>query len=259
MARVLVECPMVKKVFVVTLTVKARCWLAANRPKGDVKDRDHSPTDLAHVVGVHDAMNEADKLPLRYKRCLARDHQVEEGAVPVRGINRLWVMPRDDVISEAPDRIQIPARREELQGADTDVARRDAGQYRAGQRRPAPIIDLPAFLPPRKSQNIRDWPAQRCVRCYPQAYEDDAERAVRAGLELVAAVSGLKHTHRYTLVSALRQVGGCRRSDRLGRFSGAGHRRRDAKSCCALAGLRYNFRARRLLNYALAKNRVVNP
>ena len=27
-----------------------------------------------HVVGVHDAMNEADELPLRYKRCLARDH-----------------------------------------------------------------------------------------------------------------------------------------------------------------------------------------
>src|SRR6516165_2909427 len=27
---------------------------------------------------------------------------------------------------------------------------------------------------------------------YPQAHEDDAERAVRAGLELVAAVSGLK-------------------------------------------------------------------
>jgi hypothetical protein len=46
-----------------------------------------------HVVGVHDAMNEADELPLRYKRCLARDHQVEEGAVPVRGVNRLWVMP----------------------------------------------------------------------------------------------------------------------------------------------------------------------
>src|ERR1700693_4866341 len=49
-----------------------------------------------HVVGVHDAMNEADEQPLRYKRCLARDHQVEEGAVSVRGVNRLWVMPRDD-------------------------------------------------------------------------------------------------------------------------------------------------------------------
>src|SRR5271170_1267270 len=49
-------------------------------------------------------------------------------------------MPRDDVISEAPDRIQIPARREELEGADTDVARRHAGQYRAGQRRLAPDL-----------------------------------------------------------------------------------------------------------------------
>src|SRR5262249_43230679 len=28
---------------------------------------------------------------------------------------------------------------------------------------------------------------------YPQAHEDDAERAVRAGLELVAAVGGLKN------------------------------------------------------------------
>jgi hypothetical protein len=50
--------------------------------------------------------------PLRYKGCLARDHQVKDGAVPVGGVNRFWVMPRDDVISEAPDRIQIPARRE---------------------------------------------------------------------------------------------------------------------------------------------------
>jgi hypothetical protein len=83
-------------------------------------------------------MNEADEQPLRYKGCLARDHQVEEGAVPVRGVNRLRVMPRDDVISEAPDRIQIPAPREELEGADPDVARRNAGQYRAGQRRLAP-------------------------------------------------------------------------------------------------------------------------
>ena len=47
-------------------------------------------------------------------------------------------MPRDDVISEAADRIHIPARREELEGTDTDVARRDAGQYRAGQGRLAP-------------------------------------------------------------------------------------------------------------------------
>ena len=38
---------------------------------------------------------------------------------------------------------------------------------------------------------------------YPQAHEDNTERAVRAGLELVSAVSGLRHTHRYKLASAL--------------------------------------------------------
>src|SRR5881394_2109949 len=54
------------------------------------------------------------------------------------GVDRLWIVPRNDVIGEAPDRIHIAARREELEGADTDVARRDAGQYGAGQRRLAP-------------------------------------------------------------------------------------------------------------------------
>ena len=37
---------------------------------------------------------------------------------------------------------------------------------------------------------------------YPQAHEDDAERAVRAGLELVAAVGGLKTHAPYRRVSA---------------------------------------------------------
>ena len=75
-------------------------------------------------------MNKADELPLCYKRCLARDHQVEEGAVPVRGVNRLWVMPRDDVISR---RRRIASRspraaKKNWKSADTDVARRDAGR-----------------------------------------------------------------------------------------------------------------------------------
>ena len=65
---------------------------------------------------------------------------------------------------------------------------------------------------------------------YPQAHEDDAERAVRAGLELIAAVGALKsqrstanprrHCHR---------AGRGRRSDRIGRGAGARHRRRDAE------------------------------
>ena len=65
---------------------------------------------------------------------------------------------------------------------------------------------------------------------YPQAHEDDAERAVRAGLELIAAVTALKiagfpadprwYRHR---------TGRRRRPDRIGRGAGARHHRRDAE------------------------------
>src|SRR5580704_16760274 len=51
---------------------------------------------------------------------------------------------------------------------------------------------------------------------YPQAHEDDAERAVRAGLEFVTAPSNSRR-HRY-------RACGRRRSDRIGRFSGASNR-----------------------------------
>ena len=40
---------------------------------------------------------------------------------------------------------------------------------------------------------------------YPQAHEDDAERAVRAGLELIAAVGALKAAAPFKLVSASRR------------------------------------------------------
>ena len=72
---------------------------------------------------------------------------------------------------------------------------------------------------------------------YPRAHEDDAERAVRAGLELVTAVGALK-THaplqtRVGIATGLVVVG-----DLIG--SGASqeqaNRRRDAKPCSALAG-----------------------
>src|SRR6476619_8601757 len=64
---------------------------------------------------------------------------------------------------------------------------------------------------------------------YPQAHEDDAERAVRAGLELVAAVGALKtHSRMQTRVGSNGSSGG-RRSNRLRRLSGTSHRRRDTK------------------------------
>jgi SAM domain (Sterile alpha motif)/Adenylate and Guanylate cyclase catalytic domain len=71
---------------------------------------------------------------------------------------------------------------------------------------------------------------------YPQAHEDDAERAVRAGLELVVALGALK-THA-ALDARRHRNGSCgrRRSDRLRRFSRESHRRRDPEPSGALTG-----------------------
>ena len=71
---------------------------------------------------------------------------------------------------------------------------------------------------------------------YPQAHEDDAERAVRAGLELVAAVGALK-THaplqtRVGIATGLVVVG-----DLIGSaLLRSRHRRRDAEPRRTLAG-----------------------
>ena len=72
---------------------------------------------------------------------------------------------------------------------------------------------------------------------YPQAHEDDAERAVRAGLELVAAVGDSEDARSPPDPCRYRdRAGGCRRPDRIGCFSGASNRRRDAEPCGAPAG-----------------------
>ena len=67
---------------------------------------------------------------------------------------------------------------------------------------------------------------------YPQAHEDDAERAVRAGLELIQAVGGLKSSAplqtRVGIATGLVVVGDL---IGIGRGAGAGHRRRDPELC----------------------------
>ena len=74
---------------------------------------------------------------------------------------------------------------------------------------------------------------------YPQAHEDDAERAVRAGLEMVAAISRAEverspaNTYRYCHGPCCR-----RRPDRIGRGAGARHRRRDTEPRGAAARAR---------------------
>ena len=74
---------------------------------------------------------------------------------------------------------------------------------------------------------------------YPQAHEDDSERAVRAGLELVAAVGATENPRAPTDACRHRNGSrGCRGPDRLRRFSGASNRWRNAEPCGALAGHR---------------------
>ena len=66
---------------------------------------------------------------------------------------------------------------------------------------------------------------------YPQAHEDDAERAVRAGLELIAAVLKLEDRCQFP-ANPRRHCHWARRGrrpDRIGRGAGARHRRRDAE------------------------------
>ena len=65
---------------------------------------------------------------------------------------------------------------------------------------------------------------------YPQAHEDDAERAVRAGLELIAAVAGAQDARFAANPCRHSNRARCRRRpDRRGRGAGARHRRRDAE------------------------------
>ena len=72
---------------------------------------------------------------------------------------------------------------------------------------------------------------------YPQAHEDDAERAVRAGLELVTAVRRPEDPRAPPDPCRHRNgIGGRRRPNRVWRFSGAGNRRRDAEPRGTLAG-----------------------
>jgi class 3 adenylate cyclase len=72
---------------------------------------------------------------------------------------------------------------------------------------------------------------------YPQAHEHDAERAVRAGLELIQGVGGLKSSAplRTRVGIATGLVVG-RRSDWLGRGAGAQHRWRYAEHGGAFTG-----------------------
>ena len=95
---------------------------------------------------------------------------------------------------------------------------------------------------------------------YPQAHEDDAERAVRAGLELIQAVGRVeverfpanprRHCH---------WLGRGRRSDRIGCCSGANGCRRDAEPRGASAGDCRAEHGRHRREHAKASRQSVRP
>ncbi len=63
----------------------------------------------------------------------ARDHRFEQRAVGVLRRRGIRVVAGDDVVGQQPHALPIAARREELEGADADMAGGDARQHRAGQ------------------------------------------------------------------------------------------------------------------------------
>ena len=83
-------------------------------------------------------MNEADEEPLRDQLGLAVDHEVKERSVRVSRVSGRRIVPRDDMIGEMPDAVDVPAGGKELEGADADMARGDAGQHGARQRHVTP-------------------------------------------------------------------------------------------------------------------------
>ena len=91
-----------------------------------------------HVVGVHDAVHEADAQPLRHERRLPRHHALQEGAIGALGFRGRRVVPVNRVVGQVAERRRVLPGREELESADADVARGHASQHRAGELGVAP-------------------------------------------------------------------------------------------------------------------------
>ena len=131
---------------------------------------------------------------------------------------------------EAPERRQITVLFSDLVGSTALSERMDAEDLRevisAYQRCVAEVVRrFDGFVAKYMGDGVLVYFG------YPEAHEDDPERAVRAGLELVAAVSGLKtHASLETRVGNRYWPRGGWRPAWIGRCSGAGHCWQDTKS-----------------------------
>src|SRR5262245_35994184 len=83
-------------------------------------------------------MDEADELPFRDQFSLTRNDALKESSVGVRRVGSIRIVTGDYIVRQLTDSFRVTTHREELKGADADMARRDAGQHRSGQGRFAP-------------------------------------------------------------------------------------------------------------------------
>src|SRR5262245_55551484 len=60
-----------------------------------------------HVVRIHDPMSPADGLPLRDQICGTLDHFGKESHVPVRAIDQVGKMVRDDIVGESFEMVML--------------------------------------------------------------------------------------------------------------------------------------------------------
>jgi hypothetical protein len=98
--------------------------------EGSVVDRE---SEDRHVVGVHDAMAEADRLPLRQQLCRSPRHRLEQRECRLRGLAARGVVRVDDEVHELLQRpMVLRGVGEVLEVAEADEAGRHARAHRCG-------------------------------------------------------------------------------------------------------------------------------
>ena len=129
-------------------------------------------------------MDEPHQHPARDQLRLAGDHAGEQGAIGLGPMSvfraRFGIVAVDDVVCEQPQRVGVAACREELEGADADMARRDAGQHGTGQEG---LADH-RFAGRHRRQRARGRDAQRFHRLADDVF---AQHGPKSGTAIAAA------------------------------------------------------------------------
>ena len=193
------------------------------------------------------------------KRLLGRDRR-PAAARPARGPSTAGARPRTGRRAAAQaERRQLTVMFVDLVGSTALSARLDPEDLReligAYHRRVAATVErFGGFVAKYMGDGVLAYFG------YPRAHEDDAERAVRAGLELVAAVRDLEAPAGTALRRPRRhrdRAGRGRRPARQRRRAGAGGRRRDPEPGRPAAGARRARQRRDRRRHAPARRRPV--